>query len=552
MQIYMRKRNASGSWEDTVDVSNEPYQQSNDAFGHPSICVLEENDTTWLYVAYVDERGYGNNYRELRGNIFDGEYWGTSDFISNEAGYELPFASGGGWSTNLVVTADKEVYAFWVYWDSESNGRLYFNSTTGSWNPSNETLLYTDTDTTHSSIHMNPYADPDSNIHLVYADLNGDDPYEIYYLCKGPSDNNFGNYPGTQVSSDSDSSNVHSEFPSCAYSEYNDTAYVHVVWSHDPLDDIYYRRLNLTTDTWTNIEIVDSPSTGKETRPSITVDSFGDVHVVWERDDDVDEYVTQYRKYTASTGQWGSITTLDGPDCVDDYGLPIIVADVYDNLHLLMTGIKIGSTPPDEDVFHYFYDAPPHIWDLTFLQNQSNQDSVVIDWEGMNEPDLNTYKVYRKLEDGQWEHIGSTTDTRYADTTASYFIICGDDDITKYYVEAVDDAAQSAYSDTLEIWCIENGKIYAGNMAELIDLGDNYPNPFNARTTIEYNVPYDMAITLEIYDILGRKVETLIDDFQSPGSHAVIWDASHIASGMYFYRFQAGDYSAARRMTILK
>jgi hypothetical protein len=79
-----------------------------------------------------------------------------------------------------------------------------------------------------------------------------------------------------------------------------------------------------------------------------------------------------------------------------------------------------------------------------------------------------------------------------------------------------------------------------------------YPNPGNAQTTIEYNVPYDMQITLEIYDILGRKVEILIDEFQSPGSYAVTWDASHIASGMYFYRFNAGEYSATKRMTILK
>jgi hypothetical protein len=61
-----------------------------------------------------------------------------------------------------------------------------------------------------------------------------------------------------------------------------------------------------------------------------------------------------------------------------------------------------------------------------------------------------------------------------------------------------------------------------------------------------------MEITLEIYDILGRKVETLIDEFQSPGAYAITWDVTHIASGMYFYRIQTGEYAAARRMTILK
>jgi hypothetical protein len=91
-----------------------------------------------------------------------------------------------------------------------------------------------------------------------------------------------------------------------------------------------------------------------------------------------------------------------------------------------------------------------------------------------------------------------------------------------------------------------------GEIAELINLQNNYPNPFNARTTIEYNVPFAMRITLEIYDILGRKVETLIDEFHYPGSYAVTWDASHVSSGMYFYRIQAGDYSATKRMSIIK
>ncbi|UCC78482.1 MAG: T9SS type A sorting domain-containing protein, partial [Candidatus Zixiibacteriota bacterium] len=79
-----------------------------------------------------------------------------------------------------------------------------------------------------------------------------------------------------------------------------------------------------------------------------------------------------------------------------------------------------------------------------------------------------------------------------------------------------------------------------------------YPNPANNKINFTYNLPNSADVTLEIYDILGRKVQTLIDEFQSPDSYAVTWDVSHIASGMYFYRLQAEDYTATRRMSIIK
>jgi hypothetical protein len=79
-----------------------------------------------------------------------------------------------------------------------------------------------------------------------------------------------------------------------------------------------------------------------------------------------------------------------------------------------------------------------------------------------------------------------------------------------------------------------------------------YPNPGNERISISYHISNAAPVTLEIYDILGRKVETLVNGYQSPGSYAVTWDASHIASGMYFYRLQAENYTATRRMSIIK
>jgi len=80
----------------------------------------------------------------------------------------------------------------------------------------------------------------------------------------------------------------------------------------------------------------------------------------------------------------------------------------------------------------------------------------------------------------------------------------------------------------------------------------SYPNPFNATTTISYQLPEDSHVTIEIFDDLGRKVTTLLNTVQSAGSHGVDWNAKNIASGLYFYRIQAGNYEITRKMALLK
>jgi len=79
-----------------------------------------------------------------------------------------------------------------------------------------------------------------------------------------------------------------------------------------------------------------------------------------------------------------------------------------------------------------------------------------------------------------------------------------------------------------------------------------YPNPFNAQTIIEYGIPEASRVTVEIYDILGRKVETLVNKQQSAGYHQIIWNAGDFSSGVYFYKLQAGDFTKTKKMTLVK
>ncbi len=80
----------------------------------------------------------------------------------------------------------------------------------------------------------------------------------------------------------------------------------------------------------------------------------------------------------------------------------------------------------------------------------------------------------------------------------------------------------------------------------------NYPNPFNASTTIEFALPEASEVTIDIYDLLGRKVETLFNTNKPAGVHQVLWNAEKNSTGMYFYRIQAGDNIVTRKMLLLK
>ena len=83
-------------------------------------------------------------------------------------------------------------------------------------------------------------------------------------------------------------------------------------------------------------------------------------------------------------------------------------------------------------------------------------------------------------------------------------------------------------------------------------LDQNYPNPFNPATTISYQIPKDGRVTIKIYDIVGREVATLVDEARSAGQYAVKFDASHLSSGIYFYSIKSGDYTAVKKMSLIK
>jgi len=83
-------------------------------------------------------------------------------------------------------------------------------------------------------------------------------------------------------------------------------------------------------------------------------------------------------------------------------------------------------------------------------------------------------------------------------------------------------------------------------------LGQNYPNPFNPTTIINYELPTTITVDLSIYNLLGQRVATLVDERQQAGSQQVEWNASGFASGVYYYRIEAGEFVDVRKMMLLR
>lgn len=80
----------------------------------------------------------------------------------------------------------------------------------------------------------------------------------------------------------------------------------------------------------------------------------------------------------------------------------------------------------------------------------------------------------------------------------------------------------------------------------------NYPNPFNACTSIRFELPAAGDVRLDVYNLIGQHVATLVDGYKAAGEHTVNWNASDMSSGIYFYRLTAGDYCRTRSMTLVK
>jgi hypothetical protein len=212
-----------------------------------------------------------------------------------------------------------------------------------------------------------------------------------------------------------------------------------------------------------------------------------------------------------------------------------------------------------------------------------------ITWEHNTEPDMlqsdnihKRYKIYRAtspdmstvpgnyvLLDGNL-YIPNIQTPEYIDYSILEYD-CGFDQVppfgtqfpVRYRVTAVDNSEwESVPSDFVETTGLDQGtgRDLGGednpgknnNIPKEFKLSQNYPNPFNPVTNIKYDLPKNEFVAIKIYDLLGREIKTLINEFKNAGSYIVSFNGSEFASGIYFYRIQAGNFVQVKKMALIK
>ncbi|MBN8584674.1 MAG: T9SS type A sorting domain-containing protein [Ignavibacteria bacterium] len=203
-------------------------------------------------------------------------------------------------------------------------------------------------------------------------------------------------------------------------------------------------------------------------------------------------------------------------------------------------------------------DTVIHTWDsdLSFYLNKGAVSSLIIDNVGSSGDNF----IGTVLNDSASTPIASGTapftgQFRPSNPLAPFNFGAGQGD--GYWRLSISDTANGD-TGSLRRWCLvisyncPVGGIQTVEIPNYYSLSQNYPNPFNPSTSIKFTMPQGDNVKLVIFDILGREVKTLVNEFRNSGTYEVNFDASLLASGVYFYRLEAGEFTDTKRMLLVK
>ncbi|MDH3269227.1 MAG: choice-of-anchor D domain-containing protein, partial [Ignavibacteria bacterium] len=169
---------------------------------------------------------------------------------------------------------------------------------------------------------------------------------------------------------------------------------------------------------------------------------------------------------------------------------------------------------------------------------------VVLNWSTATEINNTGFEIERR-SNNIWEIIGFIPGSGTTTEIRSYSFV--DENVSSgnfsYRLKQIDFSGQFQYSDLIEIE-VSSPNEYS--------LKQNYPNPFNPATTISYSIKEKGLVSLKVFDILGNEVKTIVHEEQESGNYKVEFNASTIASGIYFYRLHAGGFISTKKMILLK
>lgn len=183
--------------------------------------------------------------------------------------------------------------------------------------------------------------------------------------------------------------------------------------------------------------------------------------------------------------------------------------------------------------------------ELTYFQGYEVNGNVQLNWSTSTEINNSGFEIQRANLNSDFVTVGFVPGSGTSSETRSYSFT--DENIYAgnytYRLKQIDFNGQFKYSNLVEIEI---------NTPTEYVLEQNYPNPFNPATTISYSIREKGLVNLKVFDILGNEVKVLLNGEQEAGFYKFEFDASNLASGIYFYTLQAGDFVSTKKMILLK
>ncbi|HXF99330.1 MAG TPA: T9SS type A sorting domain-containing protein, partial [Bacteroidota bacterium] len=143
--------------------------------------------------------------------------------------------------------------------------------------------------------------------------------------------------------------------------------------------------------------------------------------------------------------------------------------------------------------------------------------------------------------------------TRDTSLSVTPFPTMQDGQTYRWHVWIKDEFTEVSSRDTFQVlYRSSSTDVKPDGTVQEFRLMQNYPNPFNPSTRILFTIHRMVSVRLRVYDVLGREVATLVNEVKSPGTYDVQWDASGQPSGIYFYKLEAGNLSAVRKMVFIR
>ena len=184
--------------------------------------------------------------------------------------------------------------------------------------------------------------------------------------------------------------------------------------------------------------------------------------------------------------------------------------------------------------------------ELTLFTATLMKNEIDLFWETETEVGNYGFEVERKINENEWSVLTFIKGNGNSNSPKKYNYIDKDlfagGSIFQYRLKQIDTDGTFNYSDVVEVEVIP----------DQYELSQNYPNPFNPSTKISWQSPVASHQTLKVYDVLGNEVATLVNEEKPAGSYEVEFDASSLASGIYFYRLQSGSFNQTKKMILMK